>query len=292
MSFMTAMTDSQDAAVVRPIGTHLVDSGRLTPEAALRILELQKEHGLRFGDAAIQLGLLTEQDIQRVLSEQYAYAYLMPGNDSVSEEVVAAFRPFSPIVEQLRVLRSRLSLRWFNTENGHKGLAIVSPESGDGRSFVAANLAVVFSQLGARTLLIDADLRKPRQHELFRLPNKLGLSSVLAGRGELAKVITRIPGLKALSVLPAGAVPPNPQELLTLSPYSSVMIDVQENFDVVLVDTPAGNETADVQAITARTRGALIVARKDKTSLPGLQTLHSSLQHSGVAVVGALLNSG
>lgn len=289
---MTAMIDSQDAAVVRPIGTHLIDSGRLTPEAALRILELQKEHGLRFGDAAIQLGLLTEQDIQRVLSEQYAYTYLMPGSDSVSEEVVAAFRPFSPIVEQLRVLRSRLSLRWFNTENGHKGLAIVSPESGDGRSFVAANLAVVFSQLGARTLLVDADLRKPRQHELFHLPNKLGLSSVLAGRGELDKVITRIPGLKALSVLPAGAVPPNPQELLARLPYSSVMIDVQGHFDVVLVDTPAGNETADVQAITARTRGALIVARKDKTSFPGLQALHLSLQHSGVAVVGALLNNG
>ena len=290
---MNAITDTQHAASARSIGAILIDSGRLTPKAVARILEIHKEQGLRFGDAAIQLGLLTEEDIQQALSEQYSYTYLMPGDDSVSEEVVAAFRPFSTIVEQLRALRSQLILRWFDAEpEMHKTLAIVSPESGDGRSFVAANLAVVFSQLGARTLLIDADLRKPRQHELFRLPNKLGLSSVLAGRGELAKVITRIPGLKALSVLPAGAVPPNPQELLTRLPYSSVMIDVQGHFDVVLVDTPAGNETADVHAVTARTRGALIVARKDKTSFPGLQTLHSSLQHSGVAVVGALLNNG
>lgn len=290
---MDAITDIRRAVPAGSIGAVLIDSGRLTPEGAARIMEIQREQGLRFGDAGIQLGLLTEEDIQQALSEQYSYTYLMPGDDSVSDEVFAAFRPFSAIVEQMRDLRSQLTLRWFDAEpEMHKALAIVSPESGDGRSFVAANLAVVFSQLGARTLLVDADLRKPRQHELFHLPNKLGLSSVLAGRGRLDGVITRIPGLKALSVLPAGAVPPNPQELLTRLPYSSVMIDVQGHFDVVLVDTPAGNETADVQAIAARTRGALIVARKDKTSFPGLQTLHSSLQHNGITVVGTLLNNG
>ena len=226
------------------------------------------------------------------LSQQYSYPYLPPGDDSVSEEVVAAFRPFCPIVEQLSALRSQLLLRWFDAEpEEHKALAIVSPESGDGRSFVAANLAVVFSQLGARTLLVDADLRKPRQHELFRLPNKHGLSSVLAGRVELAKAITRISGLKALSVLPAGAVPPNPQELLTRLPYNSLMAAVQGHYDVVLVDTPPGNQTADVQAIAARTQGALIVARNNKTSVDSLQTLQASLQNSGVAIVGSLLNN-
>ncbi len=290
---MNAIIETLPAASADSIGGILVDSGRLTPDEAARIFEAQQEEGLRFGDAAIGLGLLTQEDVQQALSQQYSYTYLQPGDDSVSEEVVAAFRPFSPFAEQLRALRGQLILRWFDAEpEMHKTLAIVSPESGDGRSFVAANLAVVFSQLGARTLLVDADLRKPRQHELFNLPNKLGLSSVLAGRGRLDEVITRIPGLKALSVLPAGAVPPNPQELLTRLPYSSAMIDVQGRFDVVLVDTPAGNETADVHAVTARTRGALIVARKDKTSFPGLQTLRSSLQHSGVAVVGALLNNG
>ena len=290
---MNAITDTRHAAAARSIGAILIDSGRLTPEAAARILEAQKEEGLRFGDTAIQLGLLTEEDIQQALSQQYSYTYLMPGDGSVSEEVVAAFRPFSPIVEQLRALRSQLISRWFDAEpEMHKALAIVSPESGDGRSFVAANLAVVFAQLGARTLLVDADLRKPRQQELFHLPNKVGLSSVLAGRVGLAKAISRIPGLKALSLLPAGAVPPNPQELLTRLPFNSLMTAVEQYYHIVLVDTPAGNETADVQAITAQTKGALIVARRDKTSFPGLQTLHSSLQLSGVAVVGALLNNG
>jgi len=116
--------------------------------------------------------------------------------------------------------------------------------------------------------------------------------SVLAGRAELAKTIARISGLKALSVLPAGAVPPNPQELLTRLPYDSLMVAVQGHYDVVLVDTPAGNQTADVLAITARTQGALIVARNNKTSVDSLQTLQASLQNSGVALVGSLLNNG
>lgn len=289
---MNAMTEKLDTGAGRSIGAILIDNGRLTPEAAERILKLQKEQGLRFGDAAIQLGLLSEADIQQALSRQYDYPYLMPGDERVSEEVVAAFKPFSPIVEQLRAVRSQLMLRWFDAEIGHKTLAVVSASRADGRSFTAANLAVVFSQLGERTLLIDADLRNPSQHQLFRLENKLGLSSLLAGRAELAEAVIRIPGLIDLSVLPAGATPPNPQELLARPVFNALMATAAGQYDIVIVDTPAGAETADSQTIAARTRGAVVVARKDRSSAPALQAFVTSLQHSGVAVVGAVLNNG
>lgn len=289
---MNAMTDTPKAAASRAIGAILIDTGRLTPEAAERILKLQKEQGLRFGDAAIQLGLLTEADIQQALSRQYDYPYLMPGDDRVSEEVVAAFKPFSPVVEQLRALRSQLMLRWFDAEAGHKTLAVVSAGHSEGRSFTAANLAVVFSQLGERTLLIDADLRNPRQHQLFRLENKLGLSSLLAGRAELAEAVVRIPGLIDLSVLPAGATPPNPQELLSRPLFNALIATASGQYDIVIVDTAAGSETADSQAVAARTRGAVVVARKDISLAPQVQSLVSSLQHAGVAVVGSVLNNG
>lgn len=289
---MNAMTEKLDTGAGCSIGAILIDNGRLTPEAAERILKLQKEQGLRFGDAAIQLGLLSEADIQQALSRQYDYPYLMPGDERVSEEVVAAFKPFSPIVEQLRAVRSQLMLRWFDAEIGHKTLAVVSASRADGRSFTAANLAVVFSQLGERTLLIDADLRNPSQHQLFRLENKLGLSSLLAGRTELSEAVTRIPGLIDLSVLPAGATPPNPQELLARPVFNALMATAAGQYDIVIVDTPAGAETADSQTIAARTRGAVVVARKDRSSAPALQAFVTSLQHSGVAVVGAVLNNG
>ncbi|NTV70821.1 MAG: chain length determinant protein tyrosine kinase EpsG [Azonexaceae bacterium] len=289
---MNAMNEKLDTGAGRSIGAILIDNGRLTPDAAERILKLQKEQGLRFGDAAIQLGLLTEADIQQALSRQYDYPYLMPGDERVSEEVVAAFKPFSPIVEQLRAVRSQLMLRWFDADVGHKTLAVVSAGRAEGRSFTAANLAVVFSQLGERTLLIDADLRNPSQHGFFRLPNKLGLSSLLAGRAELAEAVTRIPGLIDLSVLPAGATPPNPQELLARPVFNALMATAAGQYDIVIVDTPAGAETADAQTIAARTRGAVVVARKDLSSAPALQAFVTSLQHSGVAVVGAVLNNG
>lgn len=288
---MNSMTEQFKSGGSRSIGAILIDSGRLKPEAAERILKLQKEEGLRFGDAAIRLGLVSETDIQQALSYQYDYPYLMPGDDRINDEVVAAFNPFSAIVEQLRALRSQLMLRWFDAEAGHKSVAIVSPERGEGRSFIAANMAVVFSQLGERTLLIDADMRNPRQHELFQLPNRLGLSSVLAGRAELSDSICRVAALRDLSVLTAGPLPPNPQELLARPVFNAMMASIQGKYDVVIVDTPAA-ESADFQAIASRTGAAVLVARKDISLVSRIQSTASMLQHAGALVVGTLLNNG
>lgn len=290
---MNTMTDSLHAGSGRTIGAILMDSGRLGPEAAERILKLQKEQGLRFGDAAIQLGLLSEAEVQQALAQQYAYPYLMPGDSHVSEEVVAAFKPFSPLVEQMRALRSQLMLRWFDASAGQQALAITSPEQGDGRSFISANLAVVFSQLGERTLLIDADLRRPRLHELFHLDNKQGLSGILAGRGQLSEGVRRIPGLLGLSVLPAGPLPPNPQELLSRAhAFPGLLAAARSHYDVILVDTPAASPSADAQAVGSATRGALVLARRDITPMAGLQALVLALQHGGAQVLGSVLNNG
>ncbi|MCM8611618.1 chain length determinant protein tyrosine kinase EpsG [Accumulibacter sp.] len=274
------------------IGAILIDSGRLTPEAAELVLDRQKTEGIRFGAAGVALGLICEEDIQQALARQYGYPFLAPGDDSVSEEVVAAFRPFSPIVEQLRALRSQLMMRWLDARSGRRALAVVSPDTGEGRSFIAANLAVVFSQLGQRTLLVDADLRRPRQHGLFRLPNRQGLSSVLAGRVEVGEAITRIPGMIDLSVLPAGAVPPNPQELLCRPQFAELMAGLQTQHEVVVVDTPAAGESADYQFVAAQLGGALVVARRDVSLIRNIQSLVSSLQQGNVAVIGTVLNNG
>jgi receptor protein-tyrosine kinase len=276
------------------IGAILMDIGRLTPEAAERILKVQKESGLRFGDAAIKLGLLTEMDVRFALSRQFDYPNLAPGDKSVSEEVVAAFKPYSPAVERLRALRSQLMLRCFDLDDESRGdkrsLAIVSPEQGEGRSFLAANLAVVFSQLGERTLLIDADLRHPRQHELFRLENPSGLSAILSGRANMDEAIQRIPNLLGLSVLPAGVVPPNPQELLSRPAFSNLLQAAQERFDIVLIDTPDGSRSADVETIVTRAGAALAVSRKHFTSTRRLQSMVDALRQAGSPVVGVVLN--
>ena len=290
---MNVMTEKLHLGPGPSIGAMLIDSGRLAPADAESILKLQSAQGMRFGAAAVQLGLLSNEDVQQALSHQYDYPYLMAGDECVSEEVVAAFKPFTPFVEQLRALRSQLMLRWFDADTGGgKALAVLSPDSGEGRSFIAANLAVVFSQLGQRTLLIDADLRKPRQHQLFRLPNKLGLSSILAGRAVLTEAIGCIPGLNGLCILPAGAVPPNPQELLSREAFANLMETLPGRYDVIIVDTPAATETADHQTIAVRARGSLIVARRNVSFAPRLQALVHSVHDCGATVVGSVLNQG
>lgn len=272
------------------IGAILIDAGRLSAEQAERILRLQKSQGKRFGDAAIELGLLTEDDIRFALASQFEYPYLATDDNSLSHELVAAYEPSSPVVEQLRLLRSQLMLRVFDAESRSEALAIISPGQGDGRSFIAANLAIVFSQLGERTLLIDANLRTPRQHEIFKLGNNSGLSEVLAARANDAAVVVKIPTLLGLYVLPAGAVPPNPQELLGRPTFAKTLRALSRDFDVVIMDTPAAGIYADAQTIAVRAGSALMLARKNHSSFPDIVELSSSLRHSGATLVGSVLN--
>jgi chain length determinant protein tyrosine kinase EpsG len=273
----------------RSMGAILIDAGRLTTDKAEAILRRQKECGERFGVAAIELGLLNEDDIRFALARQFDYPYLAAGDASLSHELVAAYKPFSPVVEQLRALRSQLMLRWLDAEAQRKTLAIASAGRAEGRSFIAANLAIVFSQLGERTLLIDADLRHPRQHELFKLGNVAGLSDILTGRAGL-DVVKRIPPLLDLSVLPAGAVPPNPQELISRPAFLETLNALSGSYDVIIIDTPAGSETADAQTIAVRAGAALMLARKNISLMPELARLARGLQLSGATLVGSVLN--
>jgi chain length determinant protein tyrosine kinase EpsG len=270
------------------IGAILVDTGRLSAENAERILRLQIEEGKRFGDTAIELGLLTADDICFALSRQFGNLYLPASDVSLSRQLVAAYKPLSPVVEKLRALRSQLMLRWFNAETRHNALAIMSAGRGEGRSFIAANLAIVFSQLGERTLLIDADLRKPCQHQLFKLGNIAGLSGMLAGRVG-TDAIARVSSLPGLYVLPAGAVPPNPQELLGRPGFAELLQSLIRDFDIVIIDTPAAKEYAEAQTIAAGT-AALILARKNHSSVPEMIELTRNLQQIGTTLVGSVMN--
>jgi len=272
------------------IGAILVDAGKLTLDEAEPILRLQKERSLRFGEAAIQLGILSEDDVRFALARQYRYPYLLKGESSVSDELVAALQPFSPQVEALRALRSQLIMRWFTGEADRRALAIISPGSKEGRSYLAANLAIVFSQLGERTLLIDADMRRPRQHTMFDIDNRSGLSSILSNRGD-SGTIQRIPSFIDLSILPAGPTPPNPQELLGRPMFNTFMANVADEFDVIIVDTPAAAKYADANIVSLRTGGALIATRQNRTSLRESQQLAGGLTDLGVMMVGSVLSA-
>jgi len=271
------------------IGAILIAEGRLTTADVLRVLKLQHEEGLRFGEAAKRLGLLSDADIDFALARQFDYPYLAKDGSKVAAEVIAAYNPFSQQVEALRAVRSQLMLRWFQNGPGHRVLAIVSAGEREGRSWLAANLAVVFSQLGTKTLLIDADLRRPRQHALFGVDNRAGLSALLSGRAGL-DAAQRVAGLRDLSLLPAGTTPPNPQEVLARPNFARLLEAFEKQFEVILLDTPPGSRFADGQTVAVRSGGALMVTRKNSSKVGLLRAYADMISQAGGTIVGSLLN--
>ncbi|MDD4885419.1 MAG: chain length determinant protein tyrosine kinase EpsG [Thiomonas sp.] len=268
------------------LGQLLLDSGKLSAAGAERVLRLQKTENLRFGDAALRLGLVSEQDILLALARQFDYPVLAPGANGFSDELLAIFQPFTPQVEQLRALRSQLMVRWFGA--GRRSLALVGTAPSGSMSNLAANLAVVFSQLGERTLLIDANLQRPLLHGLFNLPARQGLADVLIGRAGL-DVAVRIDTLHGLTVLAAGTLPPNPAEMLARPGFAELLAHAADAFDVVLVNT-APSHIAEILPVCAAAQGALLLADQHLSAAAEVRRMAGAIQQSGATLVGSVLN--
>jgi len=276
----------QRGAAETSIGRVLVELGKLRAEDTERVLRMQNAQGLRFGEAAQQLGLITDDDVQHALARQFGFRYLRSDEGDYPAELVAAYQPFGRETEMLRTVRSQLMARWFDTRR--KTLAVIGADTGHGTSVLCANLAIVFAQLGQQTLLIDANLRRPQQHRIFGLTGRQGLSDLIVGRAGM-EVLARTETFVNLSVLPAGTVPPNPHELLSNTPFTDLHDSLADRFDICLLDTPAFTAGADAFEVARRAGGALLVARKDKTGLHDLDAINRRLDGAGIQLVGSVL---
>jgi protein-tyrosine kinase len=271
------------------IGSILAAEGKLDSPRIGQVLRLQQlRRGLRFGEAALSLGLITREDLHRALARQHDFPCQRLTGGRVSPDLIVFRDALHPRVERLRALRTQLLIRSSGLGNRPRALAIVSPGAGEGRSFVTANLAVLFAQLGMRTLLVDADLRAPRQYRIFDIADRGGLSAVLSGRaaGEV-----QLPAFGPLAVLPAGAPPPNPQELLLRPALASYLELASAQYDVVLIDTPPAGDSADAHSVVFCAGSALVLARTDHTRIADAAALTRDLTETGALVVGAALNA-
>ncbi|HZF24773.1 MAG TPA: chain length determinant protein tyrosine kinase EpsG [Steroidobacteraceae bacterium] len=278
---------SPQIAEPRLIGRILIDLGKLRPEEAEEAFALHRRKGIRFGEAALRLRFITPTDLEQALAIQFGYPRLQAGESLLAPELILAYEPESAPAETVRDLRSQLLTRWFN--GAEQFLVIASAQPGDGRSYVAANLAVAFAQWQGRTLLIDADLRTPRQHRMFGLPDEAGLSTILNRRAG-PEVIRPILAIGNLSLLPAGPIPPNPQELLGRPAFARLCHELAEEYEFILLDSPAALRGSDAQLISARAGGALVVARENHTRLAEIDEVARRISGHGAKVVGTVLN--
>jgi len=245
----------------------------------------------------------TEQDIQRfgrltVLGHvPLARSLRLVGSAPARQETDPTRRldlashldPKSAFSEAFRNLRTSLLLA--TPDHPPQHVAITSCEPGDGKSTVACNLAMVFTQLGRKVLLVDADLRRPRIHTALEIPNAVGLSSFLSGNASLAELAreTEVPNL---SVITAGPIPPNPSELLGSARLAELLryVDEHEGFDHVILDSPPVLSVTDAIVLSAKLDSTILVIRAGQTRREALEQSVSRLNQSHSSVIGSVLN--
>jgi chain length determinant protein tyrosine kinase EpsG len=268
------------------IGEILVHLGKISYKEAENISRVQKEKKLLFGETAIYLGLVRDEEVKQALARQFHFDYPLVQQIDYDKDLIAAYEPFGNKMKQIRALRSQLLFRWFAL--GHRTLAVASVTPNEGTSFIAANLAVAYAQIEKRTLLIDANFASPRQHQIFKTPNTRGLSDILISRGGLEEA-TEAKHLNGLHVVSSGAIPPNPQELFSRTAFPNFCEQASTAFDVVIIDLSPLSLEAGAYEVAARANGILIIARKNQTNLANLRNFTHKLKSIGAQLAGFLL---
>ncbi|MEP2653487.1 MAG: CpsD/CapB family tyrosine-protein kinase [Paraglaciecola sp.] len=268
------------------IGELLVKEKKLSIGDISKIANEQKMSGSLFGDAAIKLGLLTKADIEQVLSEQFEFSYFDENSDKFSVKLITALKPDHPFSEKIRLLRVQLTLRWLKDK---KSISIFGDDASVGTSLICANLAISFAQFGIKTLLVDANMRKPSQHELFKLTNTNGFSQILASRSG-TEAIQNLPHFKNLSILTSGPLPPNPVELLGREEMQALVKTLDNSYDVVIYDCPSVKEHSDAYILTSLIKGVVITSKRNSSKLSNFENIVDKVNLSGGNLIGAVIN--
>ncbi len=273
-----------------PIRDVLTRLGYLTQDQAQHVEAHAAERGLDFDQAALEIGYITVDELDRA-REQLVNAMALQNvvRRPTSDELVVISDPGSVRAESIRMLRTQIIAQ--HVKNGRRGLAVVATADGQGCSYVTANLAVALAQVGYKILLVDANMRSPRQDQIFGLdPNAPGLSSFLGLQVARPERVVNANVMPGLAVITAGPPTSRPQELLSGNRFRDGVNTLLREYDLVLFDTPAANTSADALNIAGAAAYALIVGRTNQSYYKDVNVLVEQLAASRCAVVGAVLN--
>lgn len=194
--------------------------------------------------------------------------------------------PRNPRSEAFR--RIRTNLQFIQVDSKRRSFVITSSVPSEGKSTTAANLAVSLAENDLSVVLVDGDLRRPKVAELMGIEGSAGITDVLIGRMELVDAVQPW-GKQGLAVLPAGQIPPNPTELVASAAMQAVLSDLEERYDIVLIDAPPLLPVADAAVLSHLSGGAILVAAVGRTTKKQLEIARSALQAAGTKAVGCVL---
>lgn len=230
-------------------------------------------------------------------------------------ELVVNEDPKSPISEKLRTLRT--NILFSSVDEDIKTILVTSPTPGDGKSWISSNLAIAFAQTGIKVLLIDGDLRKGRQHKIFKLSNEFGFSNYLLKYGKKTIINEYVKDddstddnnkrreincdgnlsttfnetwIPNLTVMTAGSVPPNPSELLGSKKMEKLFESIKKRYDIIIVDGPPVNIVTDSLILTRFVDTTVLVASVKKTQVKHLITAKKTIENVGGKIAGIVVN--
>lgn len=207
-------------------------------------------------------------------------------NSSKTRESAAADIQFA-VAESYKTIRTNLQFL-LNKVDGCKVVAVSSAQAQEGKTTNSVNLAISFSQLGKKVLLIDADLRRPSIAKKLKIENTDGLSGILAGFSTAEQAIVNINA--SLSVLPSGAVPPNPSELLASLDFEKLVSSLRSSYDYIIIDTAPVGIVSDALSVAHTTDGILLVVKAKSTTYSDFDKVIDSLKLANITLLGAVLN--
>ena len=210
----------------------------------------------------------------------------------MQNEIITFTSPKASVSEVFRTLRT--NVQFMTASNEHNSILFTSTQAGDGKSWIAANLAITFAQAGKKVILVDTDMRRGRQHNIFELSNNKGLSnylilSVKDSQDALGEYIQRTL-IDNLYVITAGIVPPNPSELLTSTKMINLIKTLEQMADIVIFDSTPSTMVTDALAISRYVGSTLIVASHKKTKMELLKQIKKNIENVGGKVSGVILN--
>ncbi len=206
----------------------------------------------------------------------------------MGEELLTYKRPKSIISESIKTVRT--NLLFTSIDKGLKTILVTSSVPGEGKSFVAANLASAFAQSKYSVLLIDCDLRKGRLHRILGMPNDKGLSNMLIVSSLVDQSYINKTELPNLDFLSMGTVPPNPLELLSSSKFAYFLRNFEENYDIIIIDSPPVGIVSDALVLSKMVDETVIVSAHHKTNISDLENTKKSIQNAGGKIAGVVLN--
>lgn len=205
----------------------------------------------------------------------------------IKENLITLDNPNSPIAEAYRTLRT--NIQFSSIDKKVQVVAVTSTGPGEGKSTIAANLAVVTAQAGKKTLLIDCDQRRPKQHKIFGLTNERGLSNMLADDSNFSLAVQKS-GVENLLLLTAGVKPPNPSELLASSKMKNFVNSLRGQLDFIIIDTPPLLMVTDAQLLSSYIDGYILTVASGEADRDAAAKAKELLDNVNAKILGVVLN--